>query len=72
MYVAHVHERAATHGVNKGDRVLDVRNNIYSLDNFFPFQIGGINMRSADKSAAARVLSQFHASQDEVHHHPIV
>ncbi|GMT23500.1 hypothetical protein PFISCL1PPCAC_14797 [Pristionchus fissidentatus] len=51
VYVAHVHERAATHGVNKGDRVLD---------------IGGINMRSADKSAAARVLSQFHASQDEV------
>ncbi|GMR47793.1 hypothetical protein PMAYCL1PPCAC_17988 [Pristionchus mayeri] len=51
VYVAHVHERAATHGVHKGDRVLD---------------IGGINMRSADKSAAARVLSQFHASQDEV------
>lgn len=30
------------------------------------FQVGGINMRSADKESAVKVLNQFGASQDEV------
>lgn len=30
------------------------------------FQVGGINMRSADKDAASKVLTQFCVSQDEV------